>query len=286
MESVLNQSFREFELIIVDDGSSDRSLQTIERFAERDARIHVLSRENTGIVGALNEGLSVAKYDFVARMDADDVSAPERFRKQYDFLADHPRCVAVGTSAWIIDPKGRKVGLHHPPTNSSAIEERLLVGDGGALLHPSAMIRRSAIEQIGGYRQAFNLAEDLDLYFRLLEIGELANIDVPLLCYRQHLQSTNFRRREQQRKLVQEIIDRERTSRGEASYAIENSSGPSDLSRSELHCRWACGAVSLGSRRLAISHALHAIRAAPLRRSSWKTLRYAWSACPKKVSSD
>lgn len=274
MESVLNQSFREVELIIVDDGSSDRSLQTIERFAERDARIHVLSRENTGIVGALNEGLSVAKYDFVARMDADDVSAPERFRKQYDFLADHPRCVAVGTSAWIIDPKGRKVGLHHPPTNSSAIEERLLVGDGGALLHPSAMIRRSAIEQIGGYRQAFNLAEDLDLYFRLLEIGELANIDAPLLFYRQHANSTNFRKRGKQRVLVKQIIDRERRSRAMQPQKIHIARGPSDLSTTELYFQWACEALAIGCERTAVLHALNAIRRAPLRRRSWQILKY------------
>src|ERR1700726_1508117 len=97
VESILSQTFADFEFIIIDDGSKDRSLAILEEYAARDPRIRLVSRPNTGIVKALNQGLALASGELVARMDADDIAMPERLAKQRDYLADHPECVMVGS---------------------------------------------------------------------------------------------------------------------------------------------------------------------------------------------
>src|ERR1051325_1151561 len=94
LQSVLGQTFSDFEVIAVDDGSKDNSKKILERFAANDPRIRVISRPNTGIVGALNDGLAVARGEFIARMDADDVALPGRFQAQLDYLRGHPDCIA------------------------------------------------------------------------------------------------------------------------------------------------------------------------------------------------
>src|ERR1051326_2264165 len=109
ISSVLRQTFSDFELIAVDDGSKDDSKKILEHFSANDARIRVISRPNTGIVGALNDGLAVARGEFIARMDADDVALPGRFQAQLDYLRGHPDCIAVGTAVQIIDARGAVV---------------------------------------------------------------------------------------------------------------------------------------------------------------------------------
>ena len=106
IESILAQTFTDFEFLIVDDGSTDGTLPILNRFAARDSRIRVISRPNTGIVGALNEILGLARADLVARMDADDVALPVRFERQVRYLDEHPECVMVGSRVTIIDPDG------------------------------------------------------------------------------------------------------------------------------------------------------------------------------------
>ena len=103
IESILAQTFTDFEFLIVDDGSTDGTLPILNRFAARDSRIRVISRPNTGIVGALNEMLGLARADLVARMDADDVALPVRFERQVRYLDEHPECVMVGSRVTIID---------------------------------------------------------------------------------------------------------------------------------------------------------------------------------------
>jgi glycosyltransferase involved in cell wall biosynthesis len=188
VESILGQTFADFELLIVNDGSTDRSVAILERYAARDGRIRLTSRPNTGYAAALNELLHLADAEFVARMDADDVALPQRLARQVDFLRTHPEVVCVGTAVRLIDAAGRFLGDAHPGMDHEEIQRRALAGD-CPLNHPSTMMRRAAVQAVGGYHLEFQPAEDLDLWLRLAEVGQLTNLPEVLMKYRQHARS-------------------------------------------------------------------------------------------------
>jgi glycosyltransferase involved in cell wall biosynthesis len=205
VESILAQTFSEFELVAVDDGSTDGSLATLERLASGDTRIRIISRPNTGIVGALNDGLTAARGELVARMDADDVAMPDRFERQLHHLSAHPDCVAVGSAVLRIDPDGDPICIQ-PWALAHEEIDRLLLAGGGGLAHPTAMIRTAAIRQVGGYRREYEWVEDKDLWLRLAEIGRLANLPEPLLKYRLHENSVCWQRENEQRALWEKLL--------------------------------------------------------------------------------
>lgn len=277
--SITAQSHRGFEFIIVDDGSTDGSAGVIDRAAAADPRIRVIRRPNTGIVGALNDGLAAAQGEFVARMDGDDLAEPARFAAQLAWLQAHPECVAVGSAVWFIDPDGAVIDFYAPPAGHAAIEEQLLRGNGGAIIHPALMLRRAALNAVGGYRREYDRAEDLDLFLRLAQLGTLANLPAPLLRYRLHAASTNFMHREQQRTLSTRLVVQARTARGLPALPPDGlSPGAADLSPAARHRGWVITALRWGRRRTAIKHALLAVRAEPAAAVSWKHLRYALTA--------
>ncbi len=277
--SISAQSGRNFEFIIVDDGSTDGSAAVIDRAAAADSRIRIIRRPNTGIVGALNDGLAAATGEFIARMDGDDLAEPTRFVEQFAFLTLHPHCVAVGSAVWFIDPDSAVLDRYAPPTTHAAIEAELLRGNGGALIHPSLMLRRAAVTAVGGYRREYDRAEDLDLFLRLARHGTLANLPAPLLRYRLHIGSTNFVHREQQRDLSTRLVMQARAARGlPALPPGELSTGAADLTPAARHRGWVITALRWGRRRTAIKHALLAVRAEPAATDSWKHLRYALTA--------
>lgn len=277
--SISAQTHRAYEFIIVDDGSTDGSAAVIDRAAATDPRIRVIRRPNTGIVGALNDGLAAATGDLIARMDGDDLAEPARFAAQIAFLAAHPDCVAVGSAVWFIDPDGAVIDFYAPPPGHAAIEEELLRGNGGALIHPALMLRRRAVNAAGGYRREYDRAEDLDLFLRLARHGTLANLPAPLLRYRLHAASTNFVHREQQRVLSTRLVVQARTARGLSTLPPGGLSiGAADLSPAARHRGWVITALRWGRRRTAIKHALLAVRAEPSVATSWQHLRYALTA--------
>lgn len=194
LESILSQTFEDFEVIAVNDGSTDASLDVLRRYASADCRVRVVDQANTGIVGALNEGLRHAACRYVARMDADDVSLPERFEKQVAYLESHPECVALGTGVLMIDPDGLPIGPLNTPGNHAAIDRYNLRHGGGGLVHASAMMRRTAIAALGGYDKRFPVAEDCDFFLRLAELGRLANLPDILYQYRRHPKSITVSR--------------------------------------------------------------------------------------------
>ena len=153
VESILAQSFDDFELLALDDGSTDESPRILAALAARDDRIRVRVAPHAGLVRRLNQGLAEARGTCIARMDADDISYPERFERQLAFLETHPECVAVGTAVDEIDPDGRPIRPLDIRPNHEEIESRLLQGDGGALIHASALYRTDAVRGVGGYRQ-------------------------------------------------------------------------------------------------------------------------------------
>jgi glycosyltransferase involved in cell wall biosynthesis len=189
IRSVRSQTVRDWELLIFDDGSIDGTREILGEYARRDSRIRLFLNEHRGYVTWLNEGLRQARGPFWARMDADDVALPHRFAKQVAYLRQHRDCVAVGADAMQVDADGWPMGRLRVPLTHEQIEASLLEGLGEVLCHPVAMFRRDALTAVGGYRKECELAEDVDLYLRLAEVGRLANLPDVLLRYRRHFAS-------------------------------------------------------------------------------------------------
>jgi glycosyltransferase involved in cell wall biosynthesis len=196
LDSILGQTFADFELIAIDDGSTDNSPALLDAYAARDSRVRVIHQANAGVVASLNRGIELARGRYIARMDADDVAHPERFARQVNFLDVNPRVAAVGSAITLIDERGeriREVDYPETPKDVATFLKR-----GCALAHPSVMMRRDAVAAMGGYRPAFQHAEDYDLWLRLAERHDLANLPERLLLYRQHQTKVSARNRAQQ----------------------------------------------------------------------------------------
>lgn len=206
IESILNQTFSDFEFIIINDGSSDISLDILMHYSSIDTRIKVVNRENKGLIATLNEGLALAQGAFIARMDADDISLPSRFEKQVEFLTHNPICIAVGVLANLIDVDGDLIRAFGNCLSHEEIDNAHIAGLGGAIVHPSAMIRRTSMIQCEGYSERYPHAEDLDLWLRLGECGRLENIPDILFLYRQHVNSIGYAKRITQIKSAQKAV--------------------------------------------------------------------------------
>jgi glycosyltransferase involved in cell wall biosynthesis len=183
LDSILTQDNGDFELLVIDDASTDASASIISDYARRDDRISaVLHSSNVGLSETLNEGLARARHELVARMDQDDESLPRRLSVQKAFLDAHTDVAAAG--AWVLHMGARKHNdrLIRLPTDPQEIAVTLRVEN--CLYHPSVMFRRSVVEAAGGYRGEFRNAEDYDLWLRLARDHELANVAEPLLRYR------------------------------------------------------------------------------------------------------
>ena len=184
VDSILAQSFGDFELIIVDDGSIDGSAELLAAYRDADKRVSVVTQRNVGMVGALNRGLAACGGDYIARMDHDDRAWPDRLAHQIAYLDANPAVVAVGGQVRIIDATGKTRRLGQYPVGCSAVRNILSVSSPFA--HPAVMMRRHGLLSVGGYRSAFEYAEDYDLWLRLSEIGQLDNLPEIVLDYRWH----------------------------------------------------------------------------------------------------
>lgn len=191
INSILNQSFSDFEFIIVDDGSTDGSSNLIREMSNIDSRIRYISHENCGLTKSLNVGLKHANAPLIARMDADDIANPDRLRRQYDeFCADH-ELVLLGSEVECISRDGYRLGTRGHEYTDERIRRRLLIGDGGALTHPAVMFRTHISEKINGYDERFSTTQDLDFFIRMSEKGQIRNLKDVLLHWRQHASSVN-----------------------------------------------------------------------------------------------
>lgn len=184
IKSILAQTYRHLEFVIIDDGSTDSSAKIIEGYSKVDPRIKVIKQQNQGLVAALNTGLEVSTGNLIARMDADDISIPTRLEKQVDFMLKNPHVLAVGSTIRIIDSKGGFVCHRDYPVGIESVREKMMLYS--TVAHPAIMMRREPVLDVGGYREICRHAEDYDLWLRLLEVGEMENIPEPLLFYRQH----------------------------------------------------------------------------------------------------
>jgi len=282
VESVLRQTFPEFQLVAVDDGSTDASLRILQAFARKDDRVRVITRPQSGIVGALNDGLNIADGDFIARMDADDVAESERFAVQLEFMAVRPNCVAVGTDVLYTDPEGAPLVRHKPAITHEQILAQLLEGNGGALIHPSVMFRRKAVECVGRYRERYQWIEDLDIYLRLSELGELVNLPEVYLQYRQHLKSIN-RTRSKREDLRWELVNLHRERHGLAARPCQNGASEFPASKAGWRRHWAYEAARGDQWLSARKNAWRALLLGPLDWENWRCLRYVISVSPPGV---
>lgn len=183
VESTLRQSLQDIELVAVDDGSRDGSRAVLERYSRADARIKLIaSATNVGIAAALNLGLRAARSDYVAIASADDLMFSERLVRESAFLDSHPKVAAVGSAVVTISESGSRGPVFRFPTDARVIRSTLLRHN--CMAHPSVMLRRSAVAAVGGYR--FDYIEDYDLWLRLSERYDLANLAEPLVLYRLH----------------------------------------------------------------------------------------------------
>ena len=271
IEGLRAQTWTDFELLVLDDGSTDDSGAIVDHVARADTRIRVIHRENRGIAKTRNELLHLARGEFVAVNDADDISLPTRLERQVQYLRAHPNCVAVGSRMRFIDPRGKEVCEYFTQTSHAEIEKVHLAGLGSAMGHSSVMMRREAALRVGGYREEFPVAEDLDLWLRLAEIGELANLPDVLVTYQLHEASISHqrdgRRDNPSARAVREACQR----RGLPVPAALESDAPAV----PPHLNWATLALADSNYPAARRWAWRALRESPASWQHWKIFAHA-----------
>lgn len=183
LDSVFSQTFQDFELVAIDDGSTDGSRDVLASY--RDPRLVVVHNDlNLGVALTLNRGLMLARGAYVARLDADDIAMPERLARQVAFLDNHPDVALVGSFAEAIDPEGTPFRTLTVPLGFDEIIARIFSVN--LFIHPSVLFRKSVVQDLGGFRQGALHAEDYDLWLRIIEHHEVANIPEALVRYRIH----------------------------------------------------------------------------------------------------
>lgn len=200
LQSVREQTYTDFEAIVIDDGSTDGTNAIIREFAEADSRFRLLAKPNTGLIDSLNRGLAEARGDLIARFDADDICRPERLAVQMAYLDANPGCVAVGSGITVIDENGRKMREIRPAAIRIAPPVDGDFPPGSLLLtHPTVTFRKSAVIESGGYSAAYEAAEDYELWLRIRTRGDIVELPDTLIYYRQHGASVSSRKLKLQR---------------------------------------------------------------------------------------
>ncbi|WP_298845096.1 glycosyltransferase [uncultured Roseobacter sp.] len=273
MDSILAQSFTDFELLVHDDGSTDGSLAILQDYAARDTRVVLTSEPNKGLIATLNQLIDAAQGDLIARMDADDIALPERFAKQVAWLDQNPDYVLLGGAIIFIDEAGRHIAPEFPPRDHETLDDYSLRGT-GAICHPAVMMRTETVRQVGGYDMRRDTAEDLDLWLRMAEAGRLASLPDIVLKYRLHDQSISGKNNDRQRECIREICADACARRGvTASFDYQDWRMTEDrASRRDFYLKYGWDAWNWGYRDTWRHYALKAVTTDPLSVKAWKLL--------------
>lgn len=208
IDSVLAQTFTDFEFVIINDGSKDNSLETLQAYEQRDARIRLIDQENTGLTVALRRGVGASRSEFIARMDADDFSMPTRLEKQVALLRSNDRLAIISCHLehFFDDGTVKFIQTFEPNPRLAQLLTHFYNPIGG---HGQILYRRSAYEAAGGYDPDYNLAEDYDLWSRILRHGELGIVPETLYRYRTGHESVTSRNKPAQEAVTRRVIERE-----------------------------------------------------------------------------
>lgn len=187
VESILRQTFEDFEFVIIDDGSVDRTPMILKSY--RDPRIRIYHQANTGQSLALNRGIRLASGPYIARMDADDISLPERLEREVRFLDSHPEIGLVGTWCVKVDARTGTERFQPMPQDDEAIRKFMAIDN--PFIHSSVMIRKSVLDTVGLYNEGF-IWQDYELWVRVARCHRMANISKPLIIRRKHPASVTW----------------------------------------------------------------------------------------------
>jgi glycosyltransferase involved in cell wall biosynthesis len=184
IESILAQTFADFEFIIIDDGSNDCTWQILIEYANRDTRVKLVKNNNNiGLTKSLNKGLKLAQGEYIARIDGNDISLPERLEIEVEHLHDHNNIGLLGTAYYLMNSKGQFTDIHYPPQTDTEIRWRMLFDN--AFCNSTIIFRRKLLDFTDGfYDETIVYAQDYDLWFRLLKHTRATNLSIPLVGYR------------------------------------------------------------------------------------------------------
>ena len=192
IESILNQTYKNFEFIITNDGSTDKTLSIIKKYAKQDKRIKIINNEkNLGISPSLNNGVKASKGKYIAIMNHDDISLTTRFEEQIKHMEKHPEIGILGTFIETFDERGN-VFIRKYPVKDSKIRKKIFFYS--PLSHPSTIIRKEVFSEVGFYKERASPCEDVELYFRVGERYKLENLPKILLRYRIHKSTVTMRK--------------------------------------------------------------------------------------------
>lgn len=274
IESVLKQTFTDFEFIIIDDGSSDGSLGLLQQYAAGDSRIRLFSRGNRGLSATQHELVTLARGEFIAQLDQDDIALPSRLELQVGFLNKNTSVVCVGGNYQLIDGASRYLTTLHLPSTDAEIQAANLQGH-CSLLHPSAMMRREAVISVGSYDTNYSTATDIDLWLRLGEVGELANIGDVILQYRLHDKSASERAGSSQREEARRACESAWLRRGIPGVFSAHTAwrpGSDSASKIQFTLRYGWWAWNSGQRSTAIYYGWKAVKLNLRSLAGWKLL--------------
>ncbi len=267
LEAILAQTYRDFELLIVDDGSTDRTVDIVNQYMKQDNYLRLVNNSNDpGLSQALNCGVSHAKGNWIARCDADDLWKPEKLQIQADFIYSWQQAepiVLLSTSGYTINDASRIIGPFpsYPNTFEEFTKHRASY-EPLMMLHSSVVFNKEIFHQIGGYRYDYIGAEDSDLFTRFSDIGVAMNIDQPLTLYRKHLGSFQLENTVKQMNnldRIQENTNRRRNGMDELSYKEFIEETEQKMSKPEIAIRlrkqkgkyfYRVGAINLANNRL------------------------------------